>query len=343
MTERRAAIAGTGLIGASIGLGLVEAGWQVAGWDPDDRVKSDAREIGALSTTSISLADLVASEPDLLILAGPIEAVIATLGQLDTDVLTVDVAGVKQPVVAAASHLPRFVGTHPMAGREISGPRAASIGLFRGAAWVVTTDGAAIGDLEELEPILESLGARPVRMTAAEHDAAVAKISHLPQLLAGALLSTVASDPHALALAAGSFRDLTRVAASDPVPWVGLLNANRAEVLSAATALRAELDRLAGELNKGDRDLLEPFLIDAQRRRKELAPPVVAVRVAVADQPGELAKVGRSLEASAVDVRDLQLRHAPYGGGGVLTLAVRPGDAETLRAALRREGLIVAD
>jgi hypothetical protein len=70
---------------------------------------------------------------------------------------------------------------------------------------------------------------------------------------------------------------------------------------------------------------------------------VVAVSVALADRPGELAKVGRSLEVSAVDVRDLQLRHAPYGGGGVLTLAVRPGDAEALRAALQQEGLIVAD
>lgn len=344
MAKRRAAIAGTGLIGASIGLGLTHAGWQVVGWDPDGGVLAEARAVGAVSATGAGdLDDLVALRPDLLVLAGPIEGVVAGVEQLDTDILTIDVAGVKGPVVAAAAHLSHFVGTHPMAGREISGPRAASLGLFRGAAWVLTTDNADRADVEQVGGVVESLGARPVRMTAAEHDAAVARISHLPQVLAGALLATVADDPHALSLASGSFRDLTRVAASDPTPWVGLLSANRVEVLEATAALQRAIDVVADELAADERDRLQASLTEAGERRRFLAPPVVAVSVALADRPGELAKVGRSLEASAVDVRDLQLRHAPYGGGGVLTLAVRPGDAEALRAALLQEGLIVAD
>ena len=343
MTQPRAAIAGTGLIGASIGLGLLHAGWQVVGWDPDGGVLADAHAVGAVSDLAGDLDELVGLRPELLILAGPIEGVVAALEQLETDILTIDVAGVKRPVVAAAAHLSRFVGTHPMAGREVSGPRAASLGLFRGAAWVVATDNADSRDLERVGGVIESLGARPVRMTAAEHDAAVARISHLPQVLAGALLATVADDPHALSLASGSFRDLTRVAASDPAPWVGLLSANRAEVLAATASLQRALGVVADELVGDERDRLRASLSEARERRRSLAPPVVAVSVALADRPGELAKVGRSLEVSAVDVRDLQLRHAPYGGGGVLTLAVRPGDAEALRAALQQEGLIVAD
>ena len=343
MTVPHAAIAGTGLIGASIGLGLSAAGWRVVGWDPDGGVLADARAVGAVADVAGDLDELVALRPDLLVLAAPIEGVVFALQQLDTDLLTIDVAGVKQPVIAAAGHLPRFVGTHPMAGREISGPRAASVGLFRGAAWVVTTDTAEAADREQVGRIIESLGGRPVAMTAAAHDAAVARISHLPQVLAGALLATVADDPHALSLASGSFRDLTRVAASDPDPWVGLLSANRAEVLAATAALQEALGVVAAELVADERELLQASLAEARERRRSLAPPVVAVSVALADRPGELAKVGRSLEVSAVDVRDLQLRHAPYGGGGVLTLAVRPGDAEALRAALQQEGLIVAD
>lgn len=343
MTEPRAAIAGTGLIGGSIGLGLAHAGWQVAGWDPDGGVLADAHAIGAVSAVAANLDELVGLRPELLVLAGPIEGVVTALEQLDTDILTIDVAGVKRPVVAAATHLAHFVGTHPMAGREVSGPRAASLGLFRGAAWVVTTDNTTGRDLDRVGGVIESLGGRSVRMTAAEHDAAVARISHLPQVLAGALLATVADDPHALSLASGSFRDLTRVAASDPSPWVGLLSANRAEVLAATASLQRALGVVADELAADERDRLHASLLEAQDRRRSLAPPVVAVSVALADRPGELAKVGRSLEVSAVDVRDLQLRHAPYGGGGMLTLAVRPGDAEALRAALQQEGLIVAD
>ncbi len=144
-------------------------------------------------------------------------------------------------------------------------------------------------------------------------------------------------------LAAGSFRDLTRVAASDPEVWVQLLLANSSPVRSAIDDLRRRLDLVSEALSDGDEDHLFDLLGRAQEVRRSLAPPVVAVRVALADQPGELARVGRALEKSGVDVRDLQLRHAPYGGGGVLNLAVRHEEAETLRAAVVAEGLMLAE
>jgi prephenate dehydrogenase len=276
------------------------------------------------------------------VLAGPPSAVITQAAKLDTDALVLDVAGVKNAVVADARPA-RFVGTHPMAGREVTGPQGASPSLFRGATWVIVTDGAAETDLMAAAEILSELGAEVVRMTAAEHDAAVAMISHLPQVLAAALVNEAADRTNALDLAAGSFRDLTRVAASDPDLWVDLLTNNAPEVRGAIDDLLNRLGRVATALAEHDDEAIREFLGRGRRLRRSLAPPVVAVRVALADEPGELARVGRAFGSSAVDVRDLQLRHAPHGGGGVLTVSVRPGEAETLRTALQDEGLLIVD
>lgn len=337
---RAAAISGTGLIGASIGLGLGRKGWIVKGWDPDPAVLERAKDLEAIHQVADTYEDLVATPCDLVVLAGPPSAVITQAAELETDALVLDVAGVKSAVVAGAGPR-RFVGTHPMAGREVTGPEGASPSLFRGATWVVVTDGADQSDLVAAEEILGELGAEVIRMNAAEHDAAVAMISHLPQILAAALVNEAADRTNALDLAAGSFRDLTRVAASDPDLWVDLLANNAPEVRGAIDDLRNRLSRVAAALAEHDDDSIREFLGRGQRLRRSLAPPVVAVRVALADEPGELASVGRAFGSTAVDVRDLQLRHAPHGGGGVLTVSVRPGEAEALRTALRDEGLLV--
>ena len=330
------AIAGTGLIGSSIGFGLSRAGWTVCGWDPDAEAAAGALAVGAVDEIVASFDDLVAIDPDLLVLAGPPAATVASLRDLSTGTLTIDVAGVKRPIVAAAAG--RFVGTHPMAGREVSGPAAATPALFRGATWVITTDGASDDDLAAVAALVRSLGATPVRMTAAEHDAAVARISHLPQLVAAAMLVNAAATESAMDLAAGSFRDITRVAASDPALWVDVLAMNRDEVTEAADDLVQVLGTI-GEALRRDHWALSATLDDARSLRARVEDEAIAVRVALADRPGELAKMGRALERSAVDVRDLQLRHAPHGGGGILTLTVRPSDEEHLRSALTAEGL----
>lgn len=336
------AISGTGLIGASIGLGLARNGWDIVGWDPDATVLDAAVAGGAVHHPVASFADLLEYETDVVVLAGPPRVVVEQAAGIESDALVIDVAGVKAAVVSNAGPK-RFVGTHPMAGREVRGPRGASPSLFRGATWVVATDGVDAADLAETEALLELLGARPVQMSAAEHDAAVAMVSHLPQVLAAALVNEAADRTRALDLAAGSFRDLTRVAASDPALWVELLSSNSGEVIAAIEDFRARLGRVANALGEQDETTVRDFLVRGQEIRRGLAPPVVAVRVALADEPGELARVGRAFGSSAVDVRDLQLRHAPHGGGGVLTVSVRPGEAETLRTALADEGLLVVD
>ncbi len=337
---RQAGILGTGLIGTSIALGLKQAGWTVHGFDPSPETVAALSAFDAFSGVAETAQEAVANA-DLVVVAGPPASVPSILAGLDTDALVTDVAGVKAGIPAAARHLSHYVSGHPMAGRETSGPGGASASLFRGATWVLITDGSTETDLERVEEIVASLGANPLRMSAEEHDDAVAVISHLPQILAAALIREAMEHPAGLGLASGSFRDLTRVAASDPDLWADLLVRNSIPVVEVIASYRKRLDAWATAVEAGDEKELAEALREAGQARKDLAPPVVAVEVALADRPGELARVGRSLEACQVDVRDLQLRHSPHGGGGILTLSVRPDEAAALQGALAAEGLLV--
>lgn len=335
--KRTAGIVGTGLVGGSIAAGLTAAGWDVVGYDADQESIEVALERGLMSVALDSVEELLATTPGIVVVAAPPVATVEILANLDTQLVVMDVAGVKAEVMSAAAHLPKFVGTHPMAGRETAGPRFASAALFRGANWVVI-DGCAQGPTELIVALVETLGANPVMMSAAQHDRAVAVISHLPQLLAAGLLNSAAETPNALDLAAGSFRDLTRVAASQPLSWVEILKSNSSAVLSAVEALESQLTTIEAAILSDDDDLLA-YLSTSRTMRRSLGAPVVAVRVSLADEPGEIARVGHALETSHVDVRDLQMRHAPHGGGGVLTLSVRAGEEEALRHALSDLGL----
>lgn len=335
----KAGILGTGLIGASIGLGLRRAGWRVLGWDPDPATALEAAERDALTDLAGSEADVTGAGIDLLVLAGPPRTVPDTLRRLDTGTLVTDVTGVKGPVVDAGAHLPRFVSSHPLAGREMTGPAAASGSLFQGATWIVVTDGATHRDMLELESVIRLLGANPLRMSAEEHDRTITVVSHLPQVLATTLITEAADEIGDLSLAGGGLRDLTRIAGSDPTLWSELLTTNRP---LAAEALRRFADRLeawAGLLD--DPDSLHGLLARAAGLHANLHAHVGTVEVALLDRPGELAAVGRALDHAGVDVRDLQMRHAPHGGGGLLQIYVRHDDVASVRKALETEDLTV--
>lgn len=338
-STRSVGIVGAGLIGGSIALGLRNEGWRVIGCDLDPDVIAVAKERRFFDEVSPDIESLIATAPDLVVVAAPPTATVDVIGSLRTDIPTMDVAGVKEPIIEVAGHLPRFIGTHPMAGRETSGPSAASAALFRGATWVVVGGGDSAAE-QLVVSVIADLGARVVEMTAQDHDVAVAAISHLPHLVAGALLSSAQETPAALELSAGSFRDLTRVGASAPIPWVELLKTNQKAVLDAIGTLRDELSSLEEAIVAQD-DTLLTLLSRSRDTRRSLGAPVAQVRVALADEPGELAKVGHAFEESGVDIRDIQMRHAPYGGGGVLTLSVRTGDESSLEDALEAEGLLL--
>lgn len=342
MGDRRAAIIGTGLIGASVGVALRSEQWWVSGWDLDPEHLEEAGVIGAFDRAAGSQAEAMEGA-DLIVLAGPADAALATLADMDTTALVIDVAGVKVPLVAAGSHLPHFVPTHPMAGAETSGPSGASGSLFRGATWVVVGDDADPDDVARVVDLVESFGAVAVQMTAAEHDLAVALASHLPHLTASALVDVVASHDDALAIAAGGFRDLTRIAASNAGWWPEVLVENRRAVIDSIAALSERLAEIAAELEASDRSSMAARLSRTSEIRSAMAAPVVGVRLVLEDRPGQMALVGAALSASSVDLRDLQLRHATHGGGGVLTLSVQPHEADRLADALKMQGFSLLD
>lgn len=335
---RSAAVVGTGLIGTSIGIGLSMQGWEVCGWDTNTAHLDRAAAMGAVSARAATLSEAVGGA-DLVVLASPPRVTVSILSELRTDALVTDVAGIKQPVVRAASGLPRFVGGHPMAGREVSGPGGASGDLFRGATWVLTSDHSDPRDREDMAAVVESLGAQPVEMTAADHDRIVALVSHLPMVLAASLVEELgAAGPSADTMVAGGFRDLTRIALSSSDWWADLLVANRRPLSSALRKMSVGLGKWAEQLEGEELTWVTDLLGTARQTRTALAAPVEGVGVLLEDKPGEIAHVGQALAVSGVDLRDLQLRHATHGGGGVLTLSVRPEEADRLRQALRTEG-----
>jgi len=336
MAMRKATILGTGLLGASVGLALRSQGWSVAGWDPDPDALDQAAGRGAIEKR---LAGPSLADNDLIVLAAPPEAVIETLQSMDTASLVTDIAGVKVPVIAAAGHLPHFVGGHPMAGGETSGPALAASSLFQGATWVLTSDNAAEHDLGSVGEIVSSIGANPVVMTAQEHDAAVARVSHLPHLLAAALMGLAQSDPATLGLAGGGFRDLTRIAAGDSKWWAEVLTANSSQVGASIDELQRALATWKDALANGGS--LAAKLDSARTARQALGEHNTPVRVVLLDRPGEIARVGHALERSRVDVRDFQLRHGEHGGGGILTISVRAEGRDALTMALIDEGFEV--
>ena len=225
----RVAIIGLGLMGASLGMALRERGEarQVMGFDVDPGVTERAIERGAIDAAGKSLAEAVKGS-DLVVLATPLLAMRDLLAEIapllaETMIVT-DLGSVKAPVVSWAESMLRapgqFVGGHPMAGSEKSGVEAANGALYDGCAWCLTpTDHTATAALHRVVRIIEALGANPRTMPPEQHDQAVALASHLPLVAASALMLTAAESPDAtdsLALAAGGFRDTTRVASGSP-------------------------------------------------------------------------------------------------------------------------------
>ena len=333
-----AAVVGTGLIGTSIGIGLTVSGWEVCGWDTNSAHLDQAISMGAFSGRADSLSGAVGGA-DLVVLAAPPKVTVSILANLPTDALVTDVAGIKQPVVKAASGLPRFVGGHPMAGREVTGPGGASGDLFRGATWVLTSDQADPDDWEEMAAIVRSLGAQPVEMTATHHDRIVAWVSHLPMVLATTLIDRLGTaGPSGHTMVAGGFRDLTRIALSSSDWWSDLLVENRRSLSPVLREMAVSLEDWANHLEGMEQKWVFDLLGSARQTRAALAAPAHSLGVLLEDHPGEIARVGHALAISGVDLRDLQLRHATHGGGGVLTLSVRPEEAVRLRRALVAEG-----
>ena len=345
-------VVGTGLIGTSVGLAL-RGTYDVVLADPDPVAVEVAVERGAGRRW-----DGHESVTHCLV-ATPPSAVAAVVAGLPVGPTVSHVASVQRAVhadlVAAGVMLERVCGSHPMAGKEQSGPAAASATLFAGRPWVLCPSGStSAAALAATRRIAEACGAEPVEMTAEEHDGAVALVSHLPQVAASAVAAVLAGSSGRLDLAGPGLQDTTRVAASDPRLWVELLRQNAAAVAPLVRALGEELaaaaaalERLAGDPG-ADALPVEDLLARGNRgralvprKRGEHDRDFVPVSVVVPDEPGQLAGVLVSAADAGINVEDVRVEHLPGRPTGVIELLVHLDAAAEARQALSAAGWTV--
>jgi prephenate dehydrogenase len=360
---RHLAVVGAGLVGGSIAAAARDAGIaRITLTDSSPEVRARARALGLadevmddLPSTVVGADLVIAAVPtgvvgDVLVAAAaiaPAQAILTDAASLKYE-LTLDI---ESRLRASGGGVGRFVGGHPMAGSERSGPEAADSRLFQGATWVLTPTAATADDvLPTLSSFLRSLGARVVALPPERHDELVAVVSHLPQVAASALADIAADVVEAtgdavLAVAGGGFRDTTRIAASDPRLWLGILQGNRAAVLEALTAYTGRLERIRAAIAGDDWATVEAVLsrASAARRRlvpKEQAEQVVDVVVPLDDRPGQLAAATTALGAAGVNVEDLAMRHATEGRRGALLVRVAAGTGAQAVRVLEASGLV---
>ena len=345
-------VVGTGLLGTSIGLALRRQGVEVLLSDVNPRNVTIASSVGAgvdadtaPAAAGIQLV-VVAVPPDHLA-----EEIVSALDEADA--VVTDVGSVKAaPLRTVASRvgedrLSRYVGSHPMAGSERSGPFAASSALFDGRPWAVTPHpGAAPEAVALVMELALACGATPVMLTPEEHDEAVARTSHLPHLLAALVAGRLADAPPShLALSGQGGRDVTRIAAGDPGLWQQIIAGNADAVGEMLGAVREDLDELLDAVRSGNRKqvagLLERGVAGtAAIPGKHGGPvqPTAAVYVAVPDHPGELARLLADAGDIGVNVEDLHIDHDPGRPVGLVELTVAADRADFLKESLEGRG-----
>jgi prephenate dehydrogenase len=354
---RSVLIVGSGLIGTSIGLALREVGVDVALQDADPGRVALAVEMGA----GRSFAEHHGSSEtfDVAVVAVPPAAIaseVLRLQRLDLASTFTDVGSTKaQPQVQGERlgvDFARYVGGHPVAGRERSGPAAGRVDLFVGRPWVITrTAQSAEAAVADVRALALACGAVPVEMNADEHDAALATVSHLPHLVASLLAAQlVRCADGTVQLGGTGLQDTTRVAAGDPQLWTQILSANAGYLASALAAFAADAQRTAGQLERiatGDADavtelttMLQAGVAGRSRvpvKRGETA-GFATVPIVVRDAPGELAALLRTLADCGINVEDVHLEHEPGRPVGVVEIEVRGDATQALIACVRDAG-----
>ena len=278
------AVIGVGLIGGSLAMALRRAGAvsSIVGFDRDGGALERAAALGVIDTAAESVSE-AAKGADLVVVAVPVRAIGSVLHDvglsMEAGAVVTDVGSTKAEVASTAraelrERFARFVPGHPIAGREASGVDAASADLFRGVRVVLTPGPEAAGDAVELvRGAWETAGARVATMAAGDHDRIFAAVSHLPHLLAFALVSEIAARDNAadlLGFAAGGFRDFTRIAASSPEMWRDISLQNRAALLEELDRYGAQLAVFRELVDKGDGPGLERLMAEARASRQSL-------------------------------------------------------------------------
>jgi len=336
-------IVGAGLIGTSIGLALKAAGASVQFVDVDAKAELLANDLVKTGKSE---------NPDLVIIATPPSAfktAIEREATLNPEAILMDIGSVKTKPILEVSTLDgllyRFCGTHPMAGREVSGAVSARADLFLDRAWVLTptAETSAEAKAKALE-VIAACGAQPVEMSAQDHDQRVAMISHLPQTISSLLAAQLSnSNPEALALAGGGLRDTVRIAGSDPKLWGEILAANEAALLPLLISLQSDLSDL---ISAASGPAKWESLVAAGRAGKSAIPgkhggksrEYSYLPIVIDDRPGQLGSLFNACAKADVNIEDLSLEHSPGQLTAVITLAIAPEDIERLSEFLTKDG-----
>lgn len=355
-------IIGVGLIGGSIGkrLKATAKARMVVGVGRDAGRLQRGIDCGAIDRFTTDLGTGVA-DADLVIIAVPVGSVVPMLSNalphLRSGTIVTDVGSCKAAIVNAAEAMAppdvHFVGGHPMAGSEQAGVGAADHHLFEGAYYILTptprTDQSALG---RVRAMAETLGSRVVEMDPGEHDRAVAAVSHLPHLVASTLVNAVGRLPGAeqvLCLAAGGYRDTTRIAAGDPDMWRDIFLANLGMLRTLIAVFKTELDFFERALEKGEPEPIRNWLQEAQRSRQSLPvrtkgflKDLYQLTVTIADRPGTIAAVSATLAGHGINIADLEIIRVREGEGGTVRLAfIAEEDRDRAASILEQAGIMV--
>jgi prephenate dehydrogenase len=324
-------IVGSGLIGTSIGLALSARGIAVQMSDVDPTASVLAQTLVG-SSTSVESGHAF----DVVLLALPPSAFKKALTkeiELNTSSTFVDILSIKTKPLLEVQSLgdisSRYVGTHPMAGREVSGPQSARGDLFDGRTWIIASGESTSQTSKDLASELITLcGAIPVHMTPEEHDQAMALISHTPQLLASVLASQlVGSNPQWLGLIGQGFKDSTRIADSDPTLWKEIISENAENILPVLRNFRQKLEEIESNLSSPSST---QSIIEAGNAGRKLIPgkhgstarTYIYLHIVIDDRAGQLAAIFNDCAKADVNIEDVSIEHTPGQNTGLVTLSI---------------------
>ncbi len=351
----RVAVLGVGLIGGSIGRAARAriADAVVVGYDPDTETIARAVRVGAVNRAVASVAE-ACEGAELVVCAAPVSGLVElareALAACGEDVIVTDVGSTKREIVEALAGDQRFIGGHPLAGVETAGVGNARDDLFEGARWYLTPAAGSSGVLyDRLQRTIAGLGARPQAIDAGAHDRMMATVSHLPHVVANALVGEaqagLGGDDGRIPVEVGpSFRDTTRVAGSNPAIWGDIFASNREAVAEAIDALGGRLREAAELIRSGDREAVAAWhAAAAEERRGLLEPgrgegPLRELRVVVTNRPGTVAELALALGEAGVNIEDMALYPAPDMSSGAVSVWVS-GAEQARRAVGLIEGL----
>ena len=361
---RSIAVIGVGLIGGSIAAAVrrIEGGPRVVGVDLDPVALKYAIEHGIIDDGSLpegpgALTWLASDGVDLVVLATPAGRVgewLEVLGRLGYTGIVTDVASTKSGVLRAARNLlpdpSRFVGGHPMAGSELSGVTAARADLFDGAYWLITPAADTDPDaFSAVHALIGSLGARVISVDAGSHDEAVAIVSHVPHVAAAALVDLAAAHSgergELMRLAAGGFKDTTRIAAGSADLWTGICLDNADALAEGLLELRDRLGGFESLVRTRDADAIRAWLERAAVVRRSLPAQWVPattqlseVAVPMLDRPGQVAEITAAATRAGCNIEGIDIDHQSEDTAVLVLVLTDEGDFSALMADLQGRG-----